>query len=74
MSWVGQGTSGTGVKKAKSESWERSVGTLGGRGALGSLVVRKKPAAASSEPPAATPAASTSPAGEITSAARSQTR
>lgn len=72
--WVEQGTSGTGVKKAKSESWERSVGTLSGRGALGSLVVRKKPPSASSEPPVATPAASTSPAGEITSAARSQTR
>ncbi|XP_041668791.1 splicing factor YJU2 [Cheilinus undulatus] len=41
-----QGTSSTGVKRAKIESWERSVGTLGGGGALGSLVVRKKPAAA----------------------------
>lgn len=40
------GTSAGGVKRAKVESWERSVGTLGGGGALGSLVVRKKPAAA----------------------------
>lgn len=72
--WVEQGTSGTGVKKAKSESWERSVGTLSGRGALGSLVVRKKPPSASSEPPVATPAASTSPAGEIAAAAHRQTR
>lgn len=30
----------------KMESWERSVGSLGGKGSLGSLVVRKKPAAA----------------------------
>lgn len=37
-----QGTSAGGVKRAKLESWERSVGTLGGRGALSSLVVRKK--------------------------------
>ncbi|TWW71884.1 splicing factor YJU2 [Takifugu flavidus] len=65
----GQGTSGTGVKKAKSESWERSVGTLSGRGALGSLVVRKKPLSASSEPPVATPAASTSPADSKSSSA-----
>ncbi|CAM4586990.1 unnamed protein product [Leuciscus chuanchicus] len=33
------------VKKQKLESWERSVGSLGGKGALGSLVVRKKPQA-----------------------------
>ncbi|XP_051557710.1 splicing factor YJU2 isoform X2 [Myxocyprinus asiaticus] len=39
-----QGLSAVGVKKQKVESWERSVGSLGGRGALGSLVVRKKPA------------------------------
>ncbi|XP_034530580.1 splicing factor YJU2 [Notolabrus celidotus] len=37
-----QGTSSGGVKRAKVESWERSVGTLGRGGALGSLVVRKK--------------------------------
>ncbi|XP_037097252.1 splicing factor YJU2 [Syngnathus acus] len=30
------------AKKAKLESWEKSVGTLGAGGALGSLVVRKK--------------------------------
>lgn len=45
-----QGTSAGGVKRAKVESWERSVGTLGGGGALGSLVVRKKPAAAVNKP------------------------
>ncbi|XP_031703907.1 splicing factor YJU2 isoform X1 [Anarrhichthys ocellatus] len=45
-----QGTSAGGVKKAKVESWERSVGTLGGKGALGSLVVRKKPAVAVNKP------------------------
>lgn len=39
-----QEASAGGVKRAKLESWERSVGTLGGGGALGSLVVRKKPA------------------------------
>ncbi|CAB1327853.1 unnamed protein product [Coregonus sp. 'balchen'] len=39
-----QGLSVGGVKKAKVESWERSVGGLGGGGALGTLVVRKKPA------------------------------
>uniref|UniRef100_A0A4W5QY57 Splicing factor YJU2 n=1 Tax=Hucho hucho TaxID=62062 RepID=A0A4W5QY57_9TELE len=38
-----QGLSVGGVKKAKVESWERSVGGLGGGGALGTLVVRKKP-------------------------------
>lgn len=45
-----QGTSAAGVKRAKTESWERSVGTLGGGGALGSLVVRKKPAVTVSKP------------------------
>ncbi|XP_068558426.1 splicing factor YJU2 [Cebidichthys violaceus] len=56
-----QGTSAGGVKKAKVESWERSVGTLGGKGALGSLVVRKKPAAAVNKPrPVAAAAAPTS--------------
>lgn len=39
-----QGSSAVGVKRAKVESWERSVGTLGGGGTLSSLVVRKKPA------------------------------
>ncbi|XP_042244466.1 splicing factor YJU2 [Thunnus maccoyii] len=53
-----QGTSAGGVKRAKVESWERSVGTLSGGGALGSLVVRKKPAAAVNKPsPVAAPAA-----------------
>nr|XP_057946814.1 splicing factor YJU2 [Doryrhamphus excisus] len=37
-------TQTTCVKRAKVESWERSVGTLGGKGSLGSLVVRKKQA------------------------------
>lgn len=39
-----QGGTSVGVKKI--ESWERSVGSLSGKGSLGSLVVRKKPAAA----------------------------
>ncbi|XP_029316701.1 splicing factor YJU2 [Cottoperca gobio] len=56
-----QGTSAGGVKRAKVESWERSVGTLGGKGALGSLVVRKKPAAAFIKPrPVAAASAPTS--------------
>lgn len=42
------------------ESWERSVGALGGGGALGSLVVRKKPAVTVTKPgPVATAAAPT---------------
>uniref|UniRef100_A0A1A7X2D1 Splicing factor YJU2 n=1 Tax=Iconisemion striatum TaxID=60296 RepID=A0A1A7X2D1_9TELE len=45
-----QGSSSGGVKRAKVESWEKSVGTLGGRGALGSLVLRKKPAAMVKKP------------------------
>ncbi|XP_034381434.1 splicing factor YJU2 [Cyclopterus lumpus] len=54
-------TSAGGVKKAKVESWERSVGTLGGKGALGSLVVRKKPAVGVNKPrPVAAAAAPTS--------------
>ncbi|KAM8913353.1 splicing factor YJU2 [Spinachia spinachia] len=52
-----QGTSAGGVKKAKVETWERSVGTLGGKGALGSLVVRKKPAASLKKPVPVTAAA-----------------
>ncbi|XP_029901131.1 splicing factor YJU2 [Myripristis murdjan] len=52
-----QGPAAGGVKRAKVESWERSVGTLGGGGALGSMVVRKKPAAPVSKPgPVAPPA------------------
>ncbi|KAL1021979.1 hypothetical protein UPYG_G00020690 [Umbra pygmaea] len=39
-----QGSSVGTVKKTKVERWERSVGGLGGGGALGTLVVRKKPA------------------------------
>ncbi|XP_071354270.1 splicing factor YJU2 [Trachinotus anak] len=50
-----------GGKRAKMESWERSVGTLGGGGLLGSLVVRKKPTAAVNKPsPVAATAAPTS--------------
>lgn len=40
-----QGTTVGTVKKLKMESWEKSVGTLGSGNTLGSLVVRKKPAA-----------------------------
>ncbi|KAG1969030.1 splicing factor YJU2 isoform X1 [Pimephales promelas] len=51
------------VKKQKLESWERSVGGLGGKGALGSLVVRKKPQAADTQKGAgAKPASSTASA------------
>lgn len=49
-----QGATAEGVKRAKVESWERSVGTLGGGKALGSLVVRKKPAGAVGKPSTAT--------------------
>ncbi|XP_008397489.1 splicing factor YJU2 [Poecilia reticulata] len=45
-----QGASSGGVKRAKVESWEKSVGTLQGRGALSSLVVRKKPMATDKRP------------------------
>ncbi len=54
-SWSSQGSSSVGVKKQKVESWERSVGGLGGKGALGSLVVRKKPADSACKPAAAAP-------------------
>ncbi|XP_029972825.1 splicing factor YJU2 [Salarias fasciatus] len=65
-----QVASAGGVKRAKVESWERSVGTLGGRGSLGSLVVRKKPAVPVSKPTAAVaPAARTSPTGSTASTA-----
>ncbi|KAG7319793.1 hypothetical protein KOW79_016936 [Hemibagrus wyckioides] len=40
-----KGATSSGVKRQKVESWEKSVGGLGGRSALGSLVVRRKPAA-----------------------------
>lgn len=53
------------MKRAKSESWERSVGTLSAGGALGSLVVRKKPSSAGGKPPVAATASSTSPTGKI---------
>lgn len=66
--YIKQGTSGAGVKRAKSESWERSVGTLSSGGALGSLVVRKKPPSAGAKPSVAATAASTSPAGKISPA------
>ncbi|XP_072525338.1 splicing factor YJU2 isoform X2 [Salminus brasiliensis] len=49
----------TGVKRQKVESWERSVGGLGGKSALGSLVVRKKPAAGSQTDAAASKTAET---------------
>lgn len=52
-----------GVKKPKVESWERSVGTLGGGGTLGSLVVRKKPAPVIVRKPG--PAVSPSPAATV---------
>lgn len=55
-----QGASG-GVKKPKVESWERSVGTLGGGATLGSLVVRKK----------ATPVAVSKAASSVSSTAAS---
>uniref|UniRef100_A0A3B5ASJ8 Splicing factor YJU2 n=1 Tax=Stegastes partitus TaxID=144197 RepID=A0A3B5ASJ8_9TELE len=59
-----QGASAAGVKRAKTESWERSVGTLGSKGALGSLVVRKKTAVTVSKPsPVVTTAAPTSQSG-----------
>ncbi|KAL7379572.1 hypothetical protein ABVT39_001472 [Epinephelus coioides] len=68
-----QGTSASGVKRAKVESWERSVGTLGGKTALGSLVVRKKPTAAVNKPsPTAVAAAPTSQTDSKASAADSK--
>ncbi|XP_069008725.1 splicing factor YJU2 [Embiotoca jacksoni] len=45
-----QGASAGGVKKAKLPRWDRSVGTLGSGAALGSLVVRKKPAVTVNKP------------------------
>lgn len=62
-----QGTSAAGgVKRAKVESWERSVGTLGSKGALGSLVVRKKAAGTVSKSgPEAAAAAPTLKKGKI---------
>ncbi|KAM4723980.1 splicing factor YJU2 [Anableps anableps] len=60
-----QGASSGVVKRAKVESWEKSVGTLGGRGALSSLVVRKKPAATDKRP--TTEEATASPASKTDS-------
>lgn len=61
-----QDTSAAGVKRAKCESWEKSVGTLGGRGALGSLVVRKKAVTPGNKPVVkSTSTASTSQTGNI---------
>nr|XP_046269127.1 splicing factor YJU2 [Scatophagus argus] len=69
-----QGNSAGGVKRAKVESWERSVGTLGGGGALGSLVVRKKAAApVNKSGPMQTVAAPTSQTDSKTSTADSRT-
>lgn len=53
-------TFAAGVKRAKLESWEKSVGTLGGRGARGSLVVRKKAATGNKPVVESTSSASTS--------------
>lgn len=58
-----QDTSAAGVKRAKLESWEKSVGTLGGRGARGSLVVRKKAATGNKPVVQSTSSASTSQTG-----------
>lgn len=55
---VPQSATAGGAKRAKVESWERSVGTLGGGKALGSLLVRRKPAAVVNNP---SPVAVTSP-------------
>lgn len=69
-----QGGSSVGVKKV--ESWERSVGSLSGKGALGSLVVRKKPATAvskSSEESSATSTQTDSKASADRSAAAKST-
>ncbi|KAM9356453.1 splicing factor YJU2 [Pholidichthys leucotaenia] len=45
-----QGASASGAKRAKLESWERSVGRLGRGCSLGCLVVRKKPVLAANKP------------------------
>lgn len=58
-----QGATVGGAKRAKVESWERSVGTLGGGGTLGSLVVRKKPASFAKPYPVAPPVAHKSQTG-----------
>lgn len=58
---VSQGATSGGVKRAKVESWERSVGTLGSGKALVSLVVRKKPASSVNKP---SPVAASAPASQ----------
>ncbi|XP_012708046.2 splicing factor YJU2 [Fundulus heteroclitus] len=60
-----QGAASGGVKRAKVESWEKSVGTLGARGALSSLVVRKKPTVTDKRP--GTEEATASPASQTDS-------
>lgn len=61
-----QGLSVRGVKKAKVESWERSVGGLGGGGVLGTLVVRKKPTTSVPKPgTTVTPAGANTQTGEL---------
>ncbi|XP_028995408.1 splicing factor YJU2 [Betta splendens] len=54
-----QGATSGGVKRAKVETWERSVGTLGSGKALGSLVVRKKSTSAVTK---SSPVAASAPA------------
>ncbi|XP_061824058.1 splicing factor YJU2 isoform X3 [Nerophis lumbriciformis] len=67
-------TQATCVKRVKVESWERSVGTLGGKGSLGSLVVRKKPAVNNTASPAQTSSAGISLAASKTSSASTATQ
>ncbi|GAA6098747.1 splicing factor YJU2 [Tachysurus ichikawai] len=68
------GATSSGVKRQKVESWEKSVGGLGGRSALGSLVVRKKPAATvTAPPPAAGAQTDINPATATTSSSQTPT-
>lgn len=55
---------------AKKQSWDRSVGGLGVKGALGSLVVRKKPADSASKPSHAAPPPAAAAAGTQTGAVK----
>ncbi|XP_027006477.1 splicing factor YJU2 [Tachysurus fulvidraco] len=69
-----KGATSSGVKRQKVESWEKSVGGLGGRNALGSLVVRKKPAATvTAPPPAAGAQTDIDPAAATTSSSQTPT-
>ncbi|MCI4390854.1 hypothetical protein PGIGA_G00127610 [Pangasianodon gigas] len=69
-----KGATSSGVKRQKVESWEKSVGGLGGRSALGSLVVRKKPAATvTAQQPAAGTQTDANPAKAAAAASSSQT-